>query len=177
MKAIFTVLLSCFVLSLSKPTSFGTMCNDFLDCDIRGALSSSTQDMTALERLQPSFCGKTPAVKHNERIVGGSEAIHGHFPWQVQLLVSKPEKKNKLFFQCGGTLITDEVVVSAAHCFKYDKPSLYKIVLGKHVSDIAPSCDEQRYDVQRFLIHPKFDRKKVSCTVKFKMHFTRNYIL
>ena len=47
------------------------------------------------------------------KIVGGSEAGIGAQPWQVAILYNYPQ----LFRQgCGGTLISDKYVVTAAHC-------------------------------------------------------------
>lgn len=122
----------------------------------------SVQQSAAFKALLPSVCGKRPAMRSSERIVGGEEAQHGQFPWQAQILVRKPEKNNRLFFQCGGTIITDRVILSAAHCFKTDDPKLFNVVVGKHVSDTGEVCDEQRLEVERFLIHPRFDKRRVS---------------
>lgn len=45
-----------------------------------------------------------------DRIVGGSDAELHEFPWQVAIIL-------KRVFFCGGALINDEFVLSAAHCF------------------------------------------------------------
>eukprot|EP00112_Aurelia_sp_Birch-Aquarium-sp1_P000951 Seg1092.7 transcript_id=Seg1092.7/GoldUCD/mRNA.D3Y31 product="Brain-specific serine protease 4" protein_id=Seg1092.7/GoldUCD/D3Y31 len=47
-------------------------------------------------------------------IVGGSEALKGQWPWMVAI-AKKGSPRN---IHCGGTLITDRWVMSAAHCFK-----------------------------------------------------------
>lgn len=59
-------------------------------------------------------CGIRPLVKSG-RIVGGKAATFGEWPWQV--LVREATwlglfTKNK----CGGVLITDKYVITAAHC-------------------------------------------------------------
>lgn len=69
------------------------------------------------------FCGKSKVVQ-SSRIVGGKTAIHGQFPWQVQIwaekfLNSAPE------FTCGGSLITEEIILTAAHCIQYTSPERY----------------------------------------------------
>ncbi|CAL7950620.1 unnamed protein product [Xylocopa violacea] len=61
-----------------------------------------------------SQCGIRPLVK-SARIVGGKSASFGEWPWQV--LVREATwlglfTKNK----CGGVLITDKYVITAAHC-------------------------------------------------------------
>lgn len=45
-----------------------------------------------------------------DRIIGGSDADLHEFPWQVAIIL-------KRVFFCGGVVINDEYVLSAAHCF------------------------------------------------------------
>jgi secreted trypsin-like serine protease len=57
------------------------------------------------------FAGKVhvPLNEEASRITGGSPAARGQFPWQVALI-----KDNDFF--CGGSLISNLWVLSAAHC-------------------------------------------------------------
>lgn len=57
-----------------------------------------------------SDCGTTPAVAFS-KIVGGSGAAKGEWPWQVSLWLRRKEHK------CGAVLIADKWLLSAAHCF------------------------------------------------------------
>lgn len=59
-------------------------------------------------------CGVRPLVKSG-RIVGGKNASFGDWPWQVLIRESSwlgLFTKNK----CGGVLITNRFVTTAAHC-------------------------------------------------------------
>ncbi|KAJ0015917.1 hypothetical protein NQD34_014207 [Periophthalmus magnuspinnatus] len=54
-------------------------------------------------------CGRPPAAEN--RIVGGSAATEGKWPWQVDI------QKTTEGHICGGSLIAQDWVLSAAHCF------------------------------------------------------------
>ncbi|CAN8015186.1 unnamed protein product [Ixodes persulcatus] len=49
----------------------------------------------------------------SERIINGTEADLGDWPWMVGLYTRNDT------FRCGGVLISDQFVLTAAHCFQY----------------------------------------------------------
>ncbi|XP_017276761.1 coagulation factor IXb [Kryptolebias marmoratus] len=53
----------------------------------------------------------------DQRIVGGDEAIPGEIPWQVVLMFHS-ESLNRALPFCGGSLISDVWVITAAHCLE-----------------------------------------------------------
>ena len=59
----------------------------------------------------PNLCAACGRPKvHSPRIVGGRKAEEGEWPWQVSI------RENRLHV-CGGSLISSQWVLTAAHCF------------------------------------------------------------
>ncbi|XP_013872037.1 trypsin-3 [Austrofundulus limnaeus] len=89
--------------------------------------------------------GGTAALKTNDKIVGGYECPKNSVPYQVSLFTG--------YNYCGGTLLSDEWVLSAAHC----KPqSDVEVRLGEH--DIwEPENTEQHIMSAKYIRHPDYD--------------------
>jgi len=68
-------------------------------------------------------CGIKPPLSRNAliKIVGGTVATPNSWPWQVAL-------KNNGELVCGGTLLDQNWVLTAAHC---ERP-FTQVVLGEH---------------------------------------------
>ncbi|XP_061819187.1 transmembrane protease serine 2 isoform X2 [Nerophis lumbriciformis] len=94
-------------------------------------------------------CGKTFAAP-SSRIVGGTEASEGAWPWQVSL-----QSLNRRHI-CGGSIISPLWIVSAAHCFEdFSNPSKWIVRSG----DV--SLSEMKFyegnKVRQIISHEKFD--------------------
>ena len=75
--------------------------------------SNAAYKMSVLTLILLSFLGSSLAGYHNDdRIVGGVDAEPGEFPHQVALLIVDPGRN----LQCGGSLITPGLVITAGHC-------------------------------------------------------------
>ncbi|XP_075175966.1 transmembrane protease serine 9-like [Anomaloglossus baeobatrachus] len=86
----------------------------------------------------------------SSRIVGGADADDGEWPWQVSV-------QYEGFHICGGTLISDQWVMSAAHCFEWGtNPSNVTIVLGMYQL-YKPSSHEIFSTVNQIIIYPEYN--------------------
>lgn len=56
---------------------------------------------------------ETRIIKYDKRIVNGNTARNDQFPWHVSIIGSFSTGSSLL---CGGSLISDEWVLTAAHC-------------------------------------------------------------
>ena len=60
-----------------------------------------------------------PPFEFQKRIAGGVSAV-SPIPWQVFILIDNT-------FMCGGTILDDVTILSAAHCFgNLDSPSIIR---------------------------------------------------
>nr|7E50_B Chain B, Plasminogen [Homo sapiens] len=95
-------------------------------------------------------CGK-PQVEPKKcpgRVVGGCVAHPHSWPWQVSL-----RTRFGMHF-CGGTLISPEWVLTAAHCLeKSPRPSSYKVILGAH-QEVNLEPHVQEIEVSRLFLEP-----------------------
>ncbi|CAO2582720.1 Ovch2, partial [Lemmus lemmus] len=87
------------------------------------------------------------------RIVGGSQVEKGSFPWQVSL-------KQKQKHVCGGTIISAQWVITAAHCMANRNIALtLNVTAGEHnLSHVEPG--EQTLAIETIIIHPQFSIRK-----------------
>ncbi|CAF4820878.1 unnamed protein product [Pieris macdunnoughi] len=83
-------------------------------------------------------CGERNDVS---RIVGGTDAAINEFPWIVKLSYFKR-------FYCGGTVINDRYVVTAAHCVKGFMWFMIKVTFGEHNRCNATIRPETRFVIR-----------------------------
>ncbi|KAL7305965.1 hypothetical protein TKK_0001436 [Trichogramma kaykai] len=79
------------------------------------------------------------------RIVDGKEAPEGAFPYMVSL-------RKDLKHRCGGSIIADRWILTAAHCIKDLKDDEILVVAGSNQLDSGG----QAYQSVKLIAHPKF---------------------
>nr|XP_056705934.1 serine protease 56 [Euleptes europaea] len=112
---------------------------------------------TVADQSVPGSCGRrgvpTPnATMAKGKIVGGRRAWHGAWPWLVSVRLNGE-------LMCGGVLVGEVWVLTAAHCFSGSRNELaWSVVLGDY--DLTkPDEGERTVPVSRILSHPKFNPK------------------
>ncbi|XP_032059648.1 transmembrane protease serine 9 [Aythya fuligula] len=95
-------------------------------------------------------CGSRPAMQTATRIVGGSEASRGEFPWQVSL------RENNEHF-CGAAILTEKWLVSAAHCFtEFQDPAMWAAYTGT-TSISGMDKGTVKMGIARIIPHPSYN--------------------
>jgi secreted trypsin-like serine protease len=83
------------------------------------------------------------------QIVGGTNAEPGEYPWQIALL----KKSGPSFgFICGGTLISDTQVLTAAHCTS-GNASNFRVLVGTQQLNSGGTAIQ----VSSYEVHPDYD--------------------
>ncbi|KAM5148790.1 transmembrane protease serine 6 [Mantella aurantiaca] len=137
-------------------------CNLAVPC---GAFNYKCADGTCVKKINPECdtvkdcrdgsderncnCGIQAPQK---RITGGTKAEEGEWPWQASLQV---EGKHR----CGGALVADRWILSAAHCFaqeSFSTPEVWTVIMGK-VNLNQSSQKEMAFKVTQLISHPYYD--------------------
>ncbi|XP_062991786.1 plasma kallikrein-like isoform X2 [Elgaria multicarinata webbii] len=90
------------------------------------------------------------------RIVGGINSSLGEWPWQVSLHV----KLTSYSHLCGGTIISDQWIVTAAHCVEeLNSPEYWRVYSGiLKQSEIRD--DTSFFNVKQMIVHSEFRRSE-----------------
>lgn len=82
----------------------------------------------------------------NNRIVGGQTAFPGQFPYQISLRLVEH------LHLCGGSIISNDWIVTAAHCTEGYNITYLSVVIGAfHYRD-----DGEQYKIDQIFVHPEY---------------------
>ncbi|XP_032724824.1 suppressor of tumorigenicity 14 protein isoform X1 [Lontra canadensis] len=101
-------------------------------------------------------CGLRSFTRQS-RVVGGTNADEGEWPWQVSLHVQSQGHV------CGASIISPNWMVSAAHCFiderdfRYSDHKMWTAFLGLHDQSKRSATGVQELGLKRIITHPFFN--------------------
>ncbi|KAG5681864.1 hypothetical protein PVAND_011271 [Polypedilum vanderplanki] len=114
-----------------------------------------------------AFAGPLSDRFLNGRIVGGAPAVDGQFPYQVSLRTFPA-----LGHFCGGSIIQEHWVLSAAHCTINRTPANTRVVAGTVL--LNGGANPQLHDVERIVNHPNYDSALIAqdvCVIRVTSPF------
>ncbi|XP_064085050.1 uncharacterized protein LOC135200367 isoform X2 [Macrobrachium nipponense] len=88
-------------------------------------------------------------IRFNQKIVGGDPTDIDQYPWMAGITTKSDD-----FTFCGGSLLNDLYVLTAAHCLYQQYPDDIYVRFGETTRDSYKSVN---VDVEKMIIHPKYD--------------------
>uniref|UniRef100_A0A8D2K6J5 pancreatic elastase II n=1 Tax=Theropithecus gelada TaxID=9565 RepID=A0A8D2K6J5_THEGE len=101
-------------------------------------------------------CGVPTYPPSVTRVVGGEEATPNSWPWQASLQYTS---NGKWYHTCGGSLINNSWVLTAAHCISSSRT--YRVALGRHNLYTAES-GSLTVSVSKTVVHQDWDSSDAS---------------
>lgn len=106
-----------------------------------------------------------PAAAASHRIVGGTNATAGDYPWMVALVSADTASAYDGQY-CGGSLIAPNWVLTAAHCVESETASGTDVIVGATRLD---QQDGERISVSRIIAHPNYSSAQVPDVALLKL--------
>uniref|UniRef100_A0A182WMS8 CLIP domain-containing serine protease n=1 Tax=Anopheles minimus TaxID=112268 RepID=A0A182WMS8_9DIPT len=114
---------------------------------------------------EPLNCG----VQLSDRIVGGQPTKIDEFPWTALIEYQKPD--GRFGFHCGGSIINERYIVTAAHCINSIPRNwkVHRVRLGEWDLGSSSDCEDDfcsvapiDLDIEKIIVHTGYDTRDKS---------------
>ncbi|XP_030059680.1 transmembrane protease serine 2 [Microcaecilia unicolor] len=136
--------------SASAASDFMLLNTSSVNADLyRKLYNSKTCASRSVVTLRCIDCG-TSSQSASSRIVGGSQATLGQWPWQVSLHYNGKHL-------CGGSIITPNWILTAAHCVEGNNGIAYFWIVYPGMLNTASMIPSRGYAVDKIISNKNYD--------------------
>ncbi|XP_070824350.1 chymotrypsin-like elastase family member 2A isoform X1 [Chaetodon trifascialis] len=101
-------------------------------------------------------CGLPTYTPILTRVVGGQDVRPKSWPWQVSL---QYRSGSNFYHTCGGTLISNQWVLTAAHCISSSRT--YRVYLGKYSLETDNEAGSIAISPAKIIVHEGWDSYRI----------------
>ncbi|XP_077300184.1 CLIP domain-containing serine protease HP8-like [Arctopsyche grandis] len=131
------------------------------DDSILQDLEQATQPAYVFEHRNLHLLSKDCGNSDTERVHNGHVAKIREYPWMALL---KLKRDDQIYFGCGGSIINQRYILTAAHCVRGPSFILSGVRVGEHTISTDFDCDDPGdcdsaydYDVENVTVHPNYN--------------------